>query len=148
MANPISQRRAVELDTLARVNLSLPVQRKMIGIARDDRPWGGTDPPGVAYVYAPDRKAKQPIAHFAGFNGILQVDGYGGYRALAERNDVQLGPQLAELGASASRIEHRRRCFIGEQLGSVGLVGGARLEAGSRGAGDGGADTAWMIAAQ
>jgi transposase len=58
--------------------------------ARDDRPWGGTDPPGVAYVYAPDRKAKQPIAHLAGFNGILQVDGYGGYRTLAERNDVQL----------------------------------------------------------
>ncbi len=25
--------------------------------ARDDRPWGGTDPPAVAYVYAPDRKA-------------------------------------------------------------------------------------------
>jgi transposase len=58
--------------------------------ARDDRPWGGADPPGVAYVYAPDRKAKQPIAHLAGFSGILQVDGYGGYRALAERNDVQL----------------------------------------------------------
>ena len=58
--------------------------------ARDDRPWGGTDPPGVAYVYAPDRKAKQPITHLAGFNGILQVDGYGGYRTLAERNDVQL----------------------------------------------------------
>jgi transposase len=49
--------------------------------ARDDRPWGGTDPPGVAFVYAPDRKAKQPITHLAGFNGILQVDGYGGYRA-------------------------------------------------------------------
>ena len=58
--------------------------------ARDDRPWGGTDPPGVAYVYAPDRKAKQPIAHLAGFIGVLQVDGYGGYRALAKRNDVQL----------------------------------------------------------
>jgi hypothetical protein len=58
--------------------------------ARDDRPWGGTDPPGIAYVYAPDRKAKQPIAHLAGFNGILQVDGYSGYRALAERNDVLL----------------------------------------------------------
>ncbi len=52
--------------------------------ARDDRPWGGTDPPGVAYVYAPDRKAKQPIAHLAGFTGILQVDGYSGYRALAD----------------------------------------------------------------
>ena len=58
--------------------------------ARDDRPWGGTDPPGVAYVYAPDRKAERPIAHLAGFKGILQVDGYGGYRALAERGDVQL----------------------------------------------------------
>lgn len=58
--------------------------------ARDDRPWGGSDPPGVAYVYAPDRKAERPITHLAGFKGILQVDGYGGYRALAERGDVQL----------------------------------------------------------
>jgi len=58
--------------------------------ARDDRPWGGTDPPGVAYIYAPDRKAERPIAHLAGFKGVLQVDGYGGYRALAERGDVEL----------------------------------------------------------
>jgi len=58
--------------------------------ARDDRPWGGTDPPGVAYVYAPDRKAERPITHLAGFKGTLQVDGYGGYRALAGRGDVQL----------------------------------------------------------
>jgi transposase len=58
--------------------------------ARDDRPWAGTDPPAVAYVYAPDRKAERPITHLAGFKGILQVDGYGGYRVLAERGDVQL----------------------------------------------------------
>lgn len=58
--------------------------------ARDDRPWGGLDPPGVAYVYAPDRTAKQPIAHLAGFRGTLQVDGYEGYKALAKRGDVQL----------------------------------------------------------
>jgi transposase len=58
--------------------------------ARDDRPWGGSDPPGVAYVYSPDRKAGRPIAHLAGFKGVLQVDGYAGYRALAERGDVQL----------------------------------------------------------
>jgi transposase len=58
--------------------------------ARDDRPWGGTDPPGVAYVYAPDRKAERPIAHLAGFKGIVQVDGYGGYRVLAEHGDVEL----------------------------------------------------------
>jgi hypothetical protein len=58
--------------------------------ARDDRPWGVTDPPGVAYVYAPDRKAERPIALLAGFEGVLQVDGYGGYRALAERGGVTL----------------------------------------------------------
>jgi transposase len=58
--------------------------------ARDDRPWGGTDPPVVAYVYAPDRKSSQPIAHLAGFKGVLQVDGYSGYRALADKGDVSL----------------------------------------------------------
>jgi hypothetical protein len=58
--------------------------------ARDDRPWGGSDPPGVAYIYAPDRKAERPITHLAGFKGVLQVDGYGGYRALAERGEVKL----------------------------------------------------------
>src|SRR5258705_4565311 len=58
--------------------------------AADDRPWGGADPPGVAYVYAPDRKADRPVVHLAGFKGILQVDGYAGYRKLAERGDVQL----------------------------------------------------------
>jgi len=58
--------------------------------ARDDRSWGGSDPPGVAYVYSPDRKAERPIAHLAGFKGVLQVDGYAGYRALSERGDVQL----------------------------------------------------------
>ncbi|MEH2515734.1 transposase [Bradyrhizobium sp. AZCC 1610] len=58
--------------------------------AADDRPWGGADPPGVVYVYAPDRKAERPIAHLDGFKGILQVDGYAGYRKLAERGDVQL----------------------------------------------------------
>jgi transposase len=58
--------------------------------ARDDRPWGGTDPPGVAYVYAPDRTAERPVAHLAGFRGILQVDGYAGYKALAEKGEVRL----------------------------------------------------------
>ena len=58
--------------------------------ARDDRPWGGADPPGVAYVYAPDRKAARPIAHLSGFTGILQVDGYGGYRVLADKSGVTL----------------------------------------------------------
>jgi transposase len=58
--------------------------------ARDDRPWGGPAPPVIAYVYAPDRKAERPSTHLAGFRGVLQVDGYAGYRALAETGHVQL----------------------------------------------------------
>jgi transposase len=63
---------------------------QLFAYARDDRPWGGTDPPGVVYLYAPDRKAERPIAHLTGFAGVLQVDGYGGYKALAKGNAVQL----------------------------------------------------------
>jgi transposase len=63
---------------------------QLFAYARDDRPWGGADPPGVVYVYAPDRKAERPIAHLAGFAGVLQVDGYGGYKVLAGRNQVSL----------------------------------------------------------
>jgi transposase len=59
--------------------------------ARDDRPWGGSDPPIVAYVYAADRRAERAEAHLGDFAGILQVDGYGGYTALArKRQQVRL----------------------------------------------------------
>jgi hypothetical protein len=58
--------------------------------ARDERPWAGTAPPGVAYVYAPDRKHARPAEHLAGFSGTLQVDGYGAYADLAEAGDVEL----------------------------------------------------------
>ena len=55
-------------------------------IARDDRPWGGTDPPAVAYLYAPGRGAEHAVRHLAGFSGVLQVDGYVAYDALTDAN--------------------------------------------------------------
>ena len=58
--------------------------------AADERPWAGRAPPGVAYVYAPDRKHARPAEHLAGFSGILQVDGYGAYAELAQRGDIAL----------------------------------------------------------
>lgn len=58
--------------------------------ARDDRPWGGTAPSAVAYVYAPDRKSDRPVQHLKGFTGVLQVDGYAGYGALAATGAVEL----------------------------------------------------------
>lgn len=53
-------------------------------IARDDRPWQGPEPPGVAYIYAPTRSGTVALQALAGFQGVLQVDGYGGYNALTD----------------------------------------------------------------
>jgi transposase len=52
------------------------------GYAIDDRPWGGHTPPAVVYLYAEDRKGEHPAAHLAEFTGILQVDGYSGFKGL------------------------------------------------------------------
>jgi transposase len=55
----------------------------MWAIARDDRPWGGEDPPAVAYAYAPGRGGEHAARLLEGFTGILQVDGYAAYKKLA-----------------------------------------------------------------
>jgi transposase len=52
-------------------------------IARDDRPWGGSDPPAVAYSYAPGRGGEHAAKLLDGFHGVLQVDGYAAYKKLA-----------------------------------------------------------------
>jgi len=54
--------------------------------AMDDRPWGGPAPPAVVYLYAEDRKGRHVDEHLAGFNGVLQVDAYGGYNRLTKHN--------------------------------------------------------------
>ncbi|WP_400942017.1 IS66 family transposase [Lysinibacillus sp. NPDC086135] len=53
-------------------------------LARDDRPWGGEDPPGVVYFYAPGRAGENAEVFLSGFDGILQVDGYQGYNRLTK----------------------------------------------------------------
>ena len=84
--------------------------------ARDDRPWGGSDPPGVAYVYAPDRTAKQPIAHLAGFEGVLQVDGYAAYEVLARGGDGAARLLLEPCAAAVLRTRRR----LADRHGDVG----------------------------
>jgi transposase len=49
---------------------------------RDDRPWAGRGPPGAAYWYSPNRKGEHPQRHLVGFEGILQADGYSGFKEL------------------------------------------------------------------
>src|SRR4051794_19180152 len=53
-------------------------------LARDDRPWQGGAPPAVVYSYAPGRRGEYAVALLQGYTGVLQTDGYAGYRALAD----------------------------------------------------------------
>src|ERR1700675_4266353 len=52
-------------------------------IARDDRPWGGTDPPAVAFTYAPGRGAVHALKLLDSYRGIVQCDGYAAYKTIA-----------------------------------------------------------------
>jgi hypothetical protein len=49
---------------------------------RDDRPFGGKDPPSVMFYYTRDRTSAHPQRQLAHFSGILQADAYTGYDAL------------------------------------------------------------------
>jgi transposase len=57
---------------------------RLWGYAVDDRPWAGSTPPAVVYLYAEDRRGEHPAAHLAKFQGVLQVDGYSGFKGLLE----------------------------------------------------------------
>ena len=49
---------------------------------RDDRPFGGADPPAVLFRYSRDRSGVHPVEHLKTFAGILQADVYAGYNPL------------------------------------------------------------------
>lgn len=73
-------------------------------LARDDRPWGGDDPPGVAFTYAPGRSGQYAEDILKGFSGTLQVDGYAGYNRLLKRPTQDI--RLAYCWAHARRKLH------------------------------------------
>jgi transposase len=59
--------------------------------AVDDRPWQGETHPAAAYIYSEDRKGIRPASHLAEFEGVLQVDGYNGFKRLAgDRADASV----------------------------------------------------------
>jgi transposase len=51
---------------------------------RDDRPFGGSDPPAAMFYYSRDRGGAHPQAHLADYSGVLQADAFGGYTKLYE----------------------------------------------------------------
>ncbi len=49
---------------------------------RDDRPFGGPDPPAALFRYSRDRSGDHPVEHLKTFAGIFQADIYAGYNRL------------------------------------------------------------------
>ena len=72
--------------------------------AIDDRPWGGPSPPAVAYVFADGRGTDKIAPQLAGFSGILQVDGYAAYKALARDHGRLDDPACVLFGACQAQI--------------------------------------------
>lgn len=70
-------------------------------LARDDRAWQGTGPPGVCFTYAPGRSGKYAEDILNGFEGVLQVDGYAGYNRLLKPDAFNI--KLAYCWAHARR---------------------------------------------
>jgi transposase len=88
--------------------------------ARDDRPWCGPAPPAVAYIYSEDRKAAHPRAHLAGFGGVLQTDGYSGFKSL-------LGARPPDQITLAFCWAHARRKFYDVHVSNGSLLAAEAL---------------------
>jgi transposase len=73
---------------------------------RDDRPFGGLDPPAAVFYYSRDRSAAHPEHHLSGYSGILQADAYAGFNRLYAP-DRRSGPLI-----EAACWAHARRKFF------------------------------------
>src|SRR2546423_520320 len=73
---------------------------------RDDRPFGGQDPPAAMFYYSRDRAGEHAQAHLADYARIFQADAFGGYNKLYEA-DRKPG-QIVE----AACWVHARRPFF------------------------------------
>jgi transposase len=74
-------------------------------MARDDRPWGGADPPAIAYTYTPGRGAIHALKLLEHCRGIVQCDGYAAYKTIADKASgeaITLAFRWAHLSTSTS----------------------------------------------
>jgi transposase len=73
---------------------------------RDDRPFGGPDPPAAVFFYSPDRGGEHPEQHRSGYAGLMQADAYAGFGRLYEAK--RKGGPIIEAACWA----HGRRKFF------------------------------------
>jgi transposase len=73
---------------------------------RDDRPFGGPDPPTAVFFFSPDRSGIHPEQHLAGYAGLMQADAYAGFNRLYEQ-----GRKPAPIVEAACWSHARRKYF-------------------------------------
>lgn len=95
------------------------------GVARDDSPWQGDLPPAVAYVYTEDRVWNRAREVLADYTGVLQVDGWGGFKRLAGKQDA--APDDAGGVTLAFCWSHSRRQFFELHQSSQSPIAGEVL---------------------
>ena len=83
------------------------VQARLWTYVRDDRPFGGSDPPAAVYFFSCDRSGDHPERHLANYGGILQADAYAGFNALY-KGDRAHGP----ITEAACWAHARRKFFV------------------------------------
>jgi transposase len=74
---------------------------------RDDRPFGGHDPPAAVFFYSRDRTGDHPERHLQGYDGVLQADAYAGFNRLYEASR-----RPAPLIEAACWAHARRKFFV------------------------------------
>ncbi|WP_439575946.1 IS66 family transposase [Phreatobacter sp.] len=97
---------------------------------RDDRPFGGSDPPAALYFASKDRRQEHPNGHLRGWRGILQADAYGGYNGLYDPRRPE-GPVTSALCWSHVRRGFHELADIAAKArrGSAAAVSPIALEA-------------------
>jgi transposase len=84
---------------------------------RDDRPFGGSDPPAAMFFYSRDRGGEHPRRHLSGWAGILQADAYAGFGELYE---AKRSPQ--PVTEAACWAHGRRKFFVLADLRQMSLA--------------------------
>ena len=75
-------------------------------MVRDDRPFGGCDPPAATYFYSPDRRGEHAAAFLKDYAGLLQADAFSGFGQL-----YGPGRPAGEIIEAACWAHARRRFF-------------------------------------
>jgi transposase len=94
---------------------------------RDDRPFGGPDPPAAVFFYSRDRGGEHPGQHLVGYAGLMQADAYAGFNRPYEA-DRKGGPIIE----AACWADARRKFFDLARISKAPIASEAVARASTR----------------